>query len=34
MPNEFKLVPKIKDQKYTNCKREGATHCIAPNNYS
>ena len=26
-----KLVPKIKDQKCTNCKREGATHCIAPN---
>ena len=29
--NPCKLVPKIKDQKCTNCKREGATHCIAPN---
>ena len=27
----YKLVPKIKDQKWTNCKREGATNCIAPN---
>ena len=27
----FKLIQKIKNKSYTNCKRESASHCIALN---